>query len=81
MVCTIHGKHSHFFIGLAHSIHCAMMQLMRAVGHCHVRPTPTNTLLLNPPIERDVIYAVRPVTKRWFSCQRNQPFEEGFSIS
>jgi hypothetical protein len=63
MVCTIHGKHSHFCIGLAQSIHCAMMQLTRAVGHHHMRPMPTNTHLLNLPIERDV-YPVRPVTKK-----------------
>ena len=43
MVCTIHGKHSYLCIGLAQSIHCAMMLLTRAVGHCHVRLTPSNT--------------------------------------
>ena len=63
MVCTIHGKHTHFCIGLAQSILCAMMQLTRAVVHRHMRPTPTNTRLLNLPIERDV-YPVRPVTKK-----------------
>ena len=64
MVCTIHGKHSHFCIGLAQSIHCAMVQLTRAVGHRHMRPTPNNTRLLNLPIERHVVYPVRPATKK-----------------
>ena len=64
MVCTIHGKHSRFCVGLAQSIHCAMMQLTRAVGLRHVDPTPTNTRLLSLPIERDVVYPVRPVTKK-----------------
>ena len=64
MVCTIHRKPSHFCIGLAQSIHCAMMQLTRAVGHRHMRPTPTNTRLLNLPIERDVVYPVGPVKKK-----------------
>ena len=48
MVCTVLGKHSHFCIGQAHSMHCAMMQHMTAVGHRHVRPTLTNTRLVNP---------------------------------
>ena len=64
MVCTIHAKHSHFCIGLAQSIHYAMMQLTRAVEHRHVRPTPTNTHLLNLPFEHDVVYPLRPVTKK-----------------
>ena len=64
MICTIHGKVSHSCIGLAQSIHCVMVQLMRAVGHRHRRPTLTNTRLLNLPIERDVVYPVRPVTKK-----------------
>jgi len=64
MVCTILGKHSHFCIGLAQSIHCAMMQLMRALGHRHVRPTSTNPRLLNAPIDHDVVYPVCPVTKK-----------------
>jgi hypothetical protein len=76
MVCTIHGKHSHFCIGQAQPIHCAMMQLTRAVGLCHVCLVPTNAHLLHPPIERDVVYPVVPVKKRWLSYQRNQPFEE-----
>ena len=42
------------------TVHCAMMQLMKAVG-C---PTPTNTRLLNPPIEHDVVYPVSPFTKQ-----------------
>ena len=42
------------------TVHCAMNKLMRAVG-C---PTPTNTRLLNPPVERDVVYPVRAVTKQ-----------------
>jgi len=76
MVCTIHGKHSHFCIALAQSINCAMIQLTRAVGHRHMRPTPTNTRLLNLPIERDVVYPVCRYKKKLFSCQRNQPFED-----
>ena len=79
MVCTIHGKHSHFRIGLSQSIHCAMMQLTRAVGHRHMCPMPTNTRQFNLSIERYVLYPVCPVKKRWLSCQRNQPFEEDFS--
>ena len=64
MACTIHGKHSQFCIGLAQSIHCVMIQLTRAEGHRHMCPTPTNTHLLNPPIERDVVHLVHPVTKK-----------------
>jgi len=64
MVCTICGKHSHFCIGRAQSIHCAMMQHMVAVGHRNVCPTLTNTRLLNPPIEHNVGYPVRRVTKK-----------------
>ena len=48
LVCTIRGKHSHFCIGRAQSMHCAMMQHMTAVGHHHVCPTLTNTRLVNP---------------------------------
>ena len=51
-------------IGQAQSIHCAMMQHMTAVGHRHVRPVLTNTHLLNPPIERNVGYPLRRVTKK-----------------
>ena len=47
MVCTIRGKHCHFCIGRAQSMHCAMMQHMTAVGHRHVCPTLTNRLV-NP---------------------------------
>jgi hypothetical protein len=64
MFSTVHGKHSHFCTGLAQSIHCAVMQLTRAVGYRHVRPMPTNTRLLNLPIEHDVVYPVGPVTKK-----------------
>jgi len=53
------------------------MQLMTAVGS-HVRPTLTNTRLVNLRIEQDVGYPVGPVTKIWFSCQWNQPFQEDF---
>jgi hypothetical protein len=79
MVCKKQKKNSHFCIGQAQSILCAAMQLMTAVGHCHVRPTPTKTWLVNPPIEQDVGYHLDPFKKRWFSCQQNQPFEEDFS--
>ena len=78
MVCKIHGK-PHFYISQAQSIICAVMQLMTAVGHRHVCPTLTNTCLVNPPITHDVGYPVGLVTKRWFSCQWSQPFEEDFS--
>jgi len=64
MVCTICGKHSHFHIGQAHSIHCAVMQLMTAVEHRHVRPTPNNTHPVNPPIKHNFGYPVGPVTKK-----------------
>ena len=64
MVFTIHGKHSHSCMGLTHSIHCAMIQLTRAVGCRYMRPTPTNTRQLILPIERNVVYPVRPVTRK-----------------
>ena len=64
MVCTICGKHSRFCIGRAQSICCAKMQHVTAVGHRHVRPTPTNTRLVNPPMKRSVGYPVGPVTKK-----------------
>ena len=64
MVCTISGKHSHFCIGRAQSIHCAMMQHMTDVGYRHVRPTPTSTRLVNPPVQHNVGYPVGPVTKK-----------------
>jgi len=43
-----------------------MMQHMTAVGYRHVRPTPTNTRLVNLPIEHNVGYPVGPVTKKVF---------------
>jgi len=64
MVCTIWGKHSHFCIGWAQSMHCAMMRHMTAVGHRHVCPTLTNTHLVNPPIKQNFGYPVSPVTKK-----------------
>jgi hypothetical protein len=39
------------------------MQHMTFVGR-HMRPTPTNTRLANPPIERNVAYPVGRVTKK-----------------
>ena len=45
-------------------MHCAMMQLVTAVGHRQVCPTLTNTCLVNPPIARDVGYPVGLVTKK-----------------
>ena len=80
MVCTIHGKLSHFCIGLAQSIHCVMMQLTRAVGRRHVRPTPTNTRLLNLPIERDVFYPVHPVTKKVVMLPTEPTIRGGFLL-
>ena len=61
MVCTKCGKHSHFCIGRAQSIQCAVLQLMTAVGHCHVRPTLTNTQ--HPP--------GKPTNRAqcWLSCR------------
>ena len=53
----------------------------RAVVCRHMRPTPTSTRLLNLPIERNVVYLVSPVTKKWISSQRNQPFKENFSYN
>ena len=37
---------------------------MTAMGHRHVRPTPTNTRLVNTPIEHNVGYPVGPVKKK-----------------
>jgi len=54
------------------------MQHMTAVGS-HVRPTLTNTHLVNLPIEQDAGYPLGPVTKIWFSCHWNPPFKEDFS--
>ena len=79
MVCIICGKHSDFCISRAQSIHCAVMQHMTAVGHRHVRPMPTNTCRVKPPIEHSVGYRVGRVTKKWFSRQRTQPFKEDVS--
>ena len=81
MVCTVHGKHSHFCIGLAQSIHCVMMQLTRAVGHCHMPPIPTNTRLLNPPIEHDVVYPVHTVTKKIVFLPTEPTIWGGFLLS
>jgi len=66
-------------MGRAQSIQCAVMQHATAVGRCHVCPLLTNTCLVNPPIEPDIGYPVGSVIKKWFSCQRNQPFEEDVS--
>ena len=53
----------------------------RAVVCRHMRPTPTNTRLLSLPIECNVFYPVRPVTIKWISSQRKQPFKEKFSYN
>ena len=79
MVCTICGKLSHFCIGRAQCIQCAVMQHMTAVGCRHVRPTQTNTRLVNLPIEPSVSYPVGSVTKKWLFCQQNLPFAEDVS--
>jgi len=76
MVSTVRGKHSHFCIGRAQSMHCAMMQHMTAVGHRHVCPTLTNTRLVNLPIKQNFGYPVSPATKKGGFCQRNQPVGE-----
>ena len=81
MAFSIQGKMSHSFMGLTQSIDSAMIRLTRAVGCRHMRPTPTNTRLLNLPIERNVVYPVRPVTKKWISSQRKQPFKENISYN
>ena len=81
MVCTIHGKYSHFCIGLAQSIDCAMMQLTRAVGHRHMHPTLTNTRLLNPPVERSVVDPVGPVTKKVVFLPMERTIGGGFLLS
>jgi len=47
-------------------MHCAVMQLMIAVGHRHVHPMPTNPDTVNPPIECDVGYPLGFVTKIGF---------------
>jgi len=40
------------------------MQHVTAVGHRHVRHTPTNTRMVKRPIEHSVGYPVGPVTKK-----------------
>jgi hypothetical protein len=62
--CTINGKLSHFCMGWAQSVQCAVMQHTMAVGCLDVRPVLTNTCLVNPPIEPDVCYPVGSVTKK-----------------
>jgi len=49
---------------------------MTAVGTRHMRPALTDTRLVSSPIKPSVGYPVGCVTKKWFSCQQNQPFEE-----
>ena len=56
-----------------------VMQHMTADGCCHMCPALTNTHLVNPPIKPGIGYPVGSVTKKWFSCQRNQPFEKDVS--
>ena len=63
MVCRIRGKHSHFCIGRAQSIQCAMTQHTAAVGRRHVRLVVTDTHQVNLPIEADVGYPVGSVSK------------------
>ena len=80
MVCTIRVKHSHFYVSQAQSTLCAVMQLMTAMGHRHVCPTPTNTQYPpSKPASQVQSYPLSPVTKRWFSCQQNKPLEEDVS--
>jgi len=55
MVCTVLGKLSHFCMDGAQSIQCAVTQHTIAVGRCHMHPTLTNTHLVNPPIESDMV--------------------------
>ena len=76
MVCTIRGKRSHFCMGRAQLIQCAVTQHSRAVGCRHMCPTLTDTHLVNPPIKPSVGYPVGSVTKNWFCCQQNQSFKE-----
>ena len=76
MVCTVRGKHSHFCMGRAQSIQCAVTQHSRAVGCHHMSPALTDTHLVNRPIKTNVGYPVGSFTKNWFSCQQNQPFKE-----
>jgi len=61
IVCAILGKRSRICIGWAQSLHCAVMQHMRAVWHHHVRPTLTNAHY--PP--------GKPVNRArcWLSCR------------
>jgi len=81
MVCTIRGKHSHFYTSQAQSILCAVMQLMTAVGHRHVRPTLTNTRLVNLPIEQDVGYPLGCVTKKVTFLPMEPTIQGGFLLS
>jgi len=76
MVCTVRGKHSHFCMGRAQSIQCAVTQHSRAVGCHHMCPALTDNHLVNPTIKPSFGYPVGSVTKNWVSCQQNQPFKE-----
>ena len=78
---SVHGlysrwKSSHFCMGRAQSIQCAVTQYSRAVGCHHMWPALTDTHLVNPPIKPSVGYPVGSFTKNWFSCEQNQPFKE-----
>ena len=80
--CTICGKHSHFCIGRAQSIHCAVMQHMKAVGHRHVCSTLTNTQYPSgkPTNQARCWLSCRTCYKKmWFSCQQNQPLQDDVS--
>ena len=74
MVCRIRGKHSHFCIGRAQSIKCHDAAYSSCgLSSCASR---ADTHQVNLPIKPAVDYPVGSVTRKWFSCQQNQPFQE-----
>ena len=60
---TIHGRNSHFCMGQAQSIQCAVTQHSRAVGCYHTCTALTNTHMVNPSIKTSVGYPVGSVKK------------------
>jgi hypothetical protein len=78
MFCTIRGEHSHFCIGRAQSIQCAMTQHTAAVGCHHMRLVLTDPHLMNPPVEPDVGYPLGCVTKKVVLLPTEATIQGGF---
>jgi hypothetical protein len=78
MVCTIHWKHSHFCVGWAQSVQCAVMQHTtlgcRHVPHVdqHLPIEPTNRA-------RRQLSCRLCYEKKRFSCQWNKPLDYNVS--